>query len=436
MNSGIIVIETELPIKVLALAINATYPILLFDGTIEPSDQLSGYLKVIKKTPIRFYSLDDCLQSRVAVRAELTIQPIRNGLLKWMGEVSQLDSMSVDLDISTLTKLSVSDEGKLDAHTTASFEWENRPTLAGISLPLRTILTPFLETNLQQVAAQIDEQIEFMSQSATVEEAWKTVQKVTQIGTDPPTWSQIVLAEPLYVSPIAFHEGELKLRVGTVAEMEVSVGMPMPTEPAISLPQLERKALPNHFESGKITLMLAWNWLEQETKRNVALAYPDAWPDPIDLSELSLEPGPGETGFLVQLSLKTKYRLGRVKIPVRMQGDGIVHLNPKGQRLEVEFEDLSLQGGNFAARFGWMAAKKRLTKVMKETFQKLLDDLIEQEIRKAREQVANMEFPHAMSVHVQLDDFQFGEVTFPAACLKVELFVDGDMKLMIQGLPA
>ncbi len=145
------------------------------------------------------------------------------------------------LDLKFITQFSIASNWRINTQTSADgYDWIKKPTMkvAGLDIPVTSIVGRIIDKNLGKITKQLDEQIrEKIDLKAPVLQAWNTVRQPYLLSEEYRTWL-LVVPRRVLMAPFQLKGNVLHSKVGLEGYTLTQTGAKPDVKPAVDLPDL------------------------------------------------------------------------------------------------------------------------------------------------------------------------------------------------------
>ncbi|TDB57333.1 DUF4403 family protein [Arundinibacter roseus] len=253
---SVVNIPVEMPVSELEKQLNAQLNGLIYEDNSYENDQNDNLkAKVWKLSPIKVQALDSTflfdVPLKVWVSAGYKISPL--GVT-----MSGYKDSEFSLRIRFISKISVTPDWQLSTHTYVdSYDWIKEPEIkvAGLSIPIKSMVSRTLNRNFDKITKAIDEQVgSTIELKKYVQQAWETVHRPVLLSEEYNTWL-LVVPTGLMMSPLLVKNNIMRTTIGiqgytqTVTSSEKPVMGATPRLPALQTVE----KMPGEFKIGLIS---------------------------------------------------------------------------------------------------------------------------------------------------------------------------------------
>jgi hypothetical protein len=246
----------EMPLTELEKQINHQLEGLIYeDNSYEDNDQDNLKVKVWKTSPIKVQALDSLFLFEVPIKVWVSVgykvSPLGITL-------SGYKETEFSMRIRLMSKIHVTPDWKLVTSTVVdSYDWVTEPIIkvAGISIPVKSMVSRTLNRNSDKITGAIDQQVgETIELKKYVLQAWNLARQPVQLSQDFNTWLVVVPTEVM-MTPLLAKNNFLRATLGIKGYTQTitSHEKPIPGG-ATGLPPLKIvEKMPGEFRVGLIS---------------------------------------------------------------------------------------------------------------------------------------------------------------------------------------
>ena len=184
-------ISIRLPLAVLESRVNELVAAQLGEAGKDENEKGVSFVDVKQLSPVKLKSEDKYLVSTLDVAVEARVRRGEPGLLDMLREVSGFENLSFEIAVSMYTQIEIGDDWEIKSSSFADYEWLRKPKLgfSVLKVNIAGIIQPFLENELEAVAADIDGLIgKEIDLKGIVQTAWEEMQHIQKIEESFPVW--------------------------------------------------------------------------------------------------------------------------------------------------------------------------------------------------------------------------------------------------------
>ena len=192
-------IRIRLPLNVLETRVNEIVTAQLSEVGQQNEKGGVSFIDVKQLSSVKLKNENGHLVSTMDVEVEALVSRGEPGLLDMLREVSGFEKLSFELSVSMHTHIEIGEDWAISSTSHASYEWLRKPKLgfSVLKVNIGGIIQPFLESELEEVAIDIDTKIgEEVDLPGIVKLAWEEMQQVQKIEESFPVWLSLIPEHP------------------------------------------------------------------------------------------------------------------------------------------------------------------------------------------------------------------------------------------------
>jgi hypothetical protein len=339
--------------------------------------------------------------------------------------------LTFDLAVEFRTRLQVQPDWQLKAESQIAYRWTRDPaTGLGLKLPLKEVVKPMLERELQKIGKQVDTWVpELTGLQHRIQEAWRELQRPLPLD-EPLILRLRPRKEPIPVSEIRV-EGQA-LRVDVQLPLGGSVG---PAEEAVSpglVPLGDPVPYVDQSES-KLILQVNLPWSQLETDMSGLTIEEHAMGRTLQLSwgQMSLQ-GQGPT-----FSLQTRFRIKGLPFMKKRILSGQAHLDWRwgliegSQELAIEDLEVRLREVPTWLQSSWPVLRPLFKHMMSNAVRQAVAKQIQQTRQEVEDMVADFPLPTGGRLQGRIRQLEILDLDSHDQGLHAKIRLSGEARVVI-----
>jgi hypothetical protein len=341
--------------------INRKLETKLYSGTgIDVGYGVSIDLEILKRNNIQLSTFDGSLMTKVP----LIVRGTAHMGKEVMGINLKRDQpFNTDLDISTGTLLTISDDWGVSTRTESDFQMDG-PYISvfGKSISLGKIARPILKKQLPYINTMIDD---YIKNSFNLKEQMTTLcdqmREPMLLSDDPsPTWLMVQPTRFSYAPPESIGFNRLVFNIGMNSTFQTFIGDKPQTRMASELPRLEQSYMRGNTFDLALPIAVSMNEAEKMANANIAgQTYEMSKKRTMTVNKVNLY------GKADKMVIKLNFKSKKIKGDLYLLGRPTYDATTK--TLEFKDIDVSTSTNNAIANSaGWLADKLFLKKIQQQ----------------------------------------------------------------------
>jgi hypothetical protein len=316
----------------IARRVNQLYHDPVYEGEIR---ELGSRVVIKKRSPIRVFGENGLLkvEAPLSVRVRITLtEKLLGGLDVYTPKIDQTD---FEITAHFATELKADAYWRLMAHTEAHFNWDQKPSwgLGRFQMKINTLLRPFVQEQLRNVARRIDHFIEQevgLDQRAS--EAWAEAQQPLRLSEELPLWLEIGFAnQQPQATPIHCTASEIGSQLAIPVSITTFLGKKPQAKQKLAFPPFSfRPEIPREFVM-PISSVLSYRAFSDLLEGEVLEVVPDRLK--VQIRSLRLKHSKGKLN--TSASLGGRLSWGPLKLSFRLVM--FISLLPRWDKMEKRF---------------------------------------------------------------------------------------------------
>lgn len=263
-------IQIILPTEDIENKINAVLKPVLYQGNVAEYEDVR--VVVVKRSNFRVLVESDSVLIIAPIRAELFIG--KKAFLSWIpGLTKTIEEIDVDIKVTFEIKPEITPHWILHTAVKGTFFWDKEPVfnIAGIPLPIKSILEIVLESQIKSIKKTIER---FLKEEIEIKKyvtlAWDIMQEPLEISEE---YSLNLYfqpgANPVYATPIRCGQGRIYTTVSVPLFPEGVIGFPPVHEPFMALPDFTPVSQLNAKEDILLSGLISYRFVEKFLKDKI-----------------------------------------------------------------------------------------------------------------------------------------------------------------------
>ena len=373
------------------------------------------FVEVHKTDTIRLKLVGQVMNYEIPLNIEV-IKKTLFGKIKGEGSVRLLFKTALDIesDWNLKTKTQLKD-----------VDWLSRPVLkvAGIEIPIQSILEQLLERMKGRIEDTIDQQIrERLPMRKQVNQAWKMIQQPVLVSPEYRAWL-LIRPQSIGMKPLLTADNMVNSTIHIGAFSEIFVGQKPEFESNDTLPQLQI----GEFDDNEFSVSV-----------KTGISYQAATKQVNDLVKGETFTQAGQTVVIEQVNIQGAATDLIVK--ARLSGDfnGVVELTGKPyfdtttQRVQVENLEFEVNTKNVIHKSAAWLFKNELVKLIEQSLSFPIDEKIEEVRSIANEKLQGHELNEHVSLQGHIEAMTIDETYLSERGITVLLSGKGQLKVFLK----
>nr|WP_255749806.1 DUF4403 family protein [Pontibacter liquoris] len=300
--------------------------------------------------------------------------------------IDKTEDTSFDMVIKTTSKVSLTEDYKLNTVTSGDFEWgETKPTLqlGPLSIGLARFVEPAMRQQMATLTKQLDKELQrHLDMRKYVSQAWLLMQEPVKLDNNMNAWLTIVPKE-VRIAPLQATDGMLRTRLGITSYMAVTTN----GKPAVQLNKNLPKLIVDNRLSDAIQIGLtagipyehASKLLQQQVAGQTYTF--DGGKSQLKVNNASLLPGGEQLVLMLDVNGKTKAGLFTKKIVGKVYLRGTPYYDAATATIRVRDVDYDLDTKDkLLNTASWLAKNK-----FKDMIQQQVNFPVQSQLNDARQ---------------------------------------------------
>lgn len=257
-NVSVVNIPVEIPLGELEKQLNTQLNGLIYeDKSYDDNDSDNLKAKVWKMSPIKVQAIDSTFLFEVPLKVWVSVgykvSPL--GLT-----LSGHKETEFALRIRFISRMHISPDWQVITKTTVdSYDWIKEPVIsvAGINLPVKSMVSRTLSRNFEEITKAIDEQVsETIELKKYVRQAWDLARRPVELSKEYNTWL-VVVPTGFVMTPLRVKNNVIRSTIGLRGYTQTITSVDQPTlTPEGRFPNLEIvERIPGAFRVGLISMI-------------------------------------------------------------------------------------------------------------------------------------------------------------------------------------
>ena len=278
--------------------------------------------------------------------------------------IDKTEDTSFDMVIKTESKISLTEDYKINTITSGDFEWGNtKPVLelGPLKIGLARFVEPAMRSQMATLSKQLDKELQnYLDMRKYVADAWQLVQEPVKLDDDMNAWLTIVPKE-VRVAPLQAKNGTLNTRLGITSYITVTTDGKPQLQPNKNLPKLiVDSRMADDIQIGltaNIPYAHASRLLQEQVARQTYKF--DGGKSQVTVNDASIAPSGEQLVLMLDVNGKTKAGLFTKKIVGKVYLRGTPYYDAETASIKVRDVDYDLDTKDkLLSTASWLAKNK------------------------------------------------------------------------------
>ncbi|MDX5422933.1 MAG: DUF4403 family protein, partial [Hymenobacteraceae bacterium] len=278
--------------------------------------------------------------------------------------IDKTEDTSFDMVIKTESKISLTEDYKINTITSGDFEWGNtKPVLelGPLKIGLARFVEPAMRSQMATLSKQLDKELQnYLDMRKYVADAWQLVQEPVKLDDDMNAWLTIVPKE-VRVAPLQAKNGTLNTRLGITSYITVTTDGKPQLQPNKNLPKLiVDSRMADDIQIGltaNIPYAHASRLLQEQVARQTYKF--DGGKSQVTVNDASIAPSGDQLVLMLDVDGKTKAGLFTKKIVGKVYLRGTPYYDAETASIKVRDVDYDLDTKDkLLSTASWLAKNK------------------------------------------------------------------------------
>ena len=283
---------------------------------------------------------------------------------KFCPSIDKTEDTSFDMVIKTESKISLTEDYKINTITSGDFEWGNtKPVLelGPLKIGLARFVEPAMRSQMATLSKQLDKELQnYLDMRKYVADAWQLVQEPVKLDDDMNAWLTIVPKE-VRVAPLQAKNGTLNTRLGITSYITVTTDGKPQLQPNKNLPKLiVDSRMADDIQIGltaNIPYAHASRLLQEQVARQTYKF--DGGKSQVTVNDASIAPSGEQLVLMLDVDGKTKAGLFTKKIVGKVYLRGTPYYDAETASIKVRDVDYDLDTKDkLLSTASWLAKNK------------------------------------------------------------------------------
>ena len=419
----------EMPVSELETQINAKLKGLIYeDDSYEDNGGDNLKAKVWKISPIRVVAKDSTflfeVPLKIWVSAGYNVSPLGISL-------SGYRDTEFSIKIRLISKIGISKDWKLNSDTYVdSYDWISEPNVkvAGIRIPIKSMVSRLLNHNFEKITAAIDQQVTGgLEIKKYVETAWNLARQPVLLSKEFDTWL-VVTPTAILMTPLLVSNNILRSSIGIKGYTQTITSEIKPlVKPAPKLPDLQiADKVTSDFKIGLISLISYEDAARMATKQFSGRKF-SFLGGKYKIEVTSIEMYGQNERLIIKAGLS-----GGVNGHIFLKG--IPYYDPATQMLSLKNLDYDLDTKNTIVRTaGWLLQGK-FSKMMEKEMVFPVGSQMSEAKKSVQQILANYKVTDGVQIKGTLLEITPDKVYLTPKHIYSVVFAEGSVNLRVEGL--